>query len=479
MNRPFFSRYHPRYLSTIVYMAQSSEYRVTEYRRWLGRTSDFSTVIYRRQLEPTNAARLLLLCIWLGVAVELIGGVLLVYNGIISASLLMLVLGIAMVIAYPFVSGYAIMLPMWLGERLVVSPRRASRIKAAEKIFAKHPADKIAILGSYGKTSMKELLFSVLSPALNVAATPGNKNVAVSHAAFAEGLSGDEDVIIIEYGEGAPGDIADFAIITHPTRAVVTGLAPAHLDQYKTLQAAGEDIFSIGRFIASDKLYVNTDSPALMSYIQDGYQRYNHNGALGWKVEAVKIAITGISFSLRRGKEVIKLKSGLIGRHQVGPLSLTATLGIEYGIPKAQIVDAIAHTVPHEHRMQPYQLGGAWVIDDTYNGNIEGIRAGTALLSELTAARKIYVTPGLVEQGSETEAVHNEMGLLIAAAQPDIVVLMYNSVTEYIQQGLYKANYRGGLKIVDDPLNFYTNLEQFVASGDLVMMQNDWPDNYA
>ncbi|MEO7364613.1 MAG: cyanophycin synthetase [Candidatus Saccharimonadales bacterium] len=129
--------------------------------------------------------------------------------------------------------------------------------------------------------------------------------------------------------------------------------------------------------------------------------------------------------------------------------------------------------------MQPYQLGGAWVVDDTYNGNLEGVRAGTQLLADLDASRKIYVTPGLVDQGSESARVHTEVGRLIAAASPDLVVLMQNTATDSIVAGLQEAAYKGRLQIESNPLDFYTNLQHFVAAGDLVVMQNDWTDNYA
>ncbi len=56
---------------------------------------------------------------------------------------------------------------------------------------------------------------------------------------------------------------------------------------------------------------------------------------------------------------------------------------------------------------------------------------------------------------------------------------MQNSVTQYIQQGLASSNFIGELRIERDPLSFYTNLDQFIAAGDLALMQNDWTDNYA
>ncbi|MBP7807479.1 hypothetical protein KA047_03210, partial [Candidatus Saccharibacteria bacterium] len=58
------------------------------------------------------------------------------------------------------------------------------------------------------------------------------------------------------------------------------------------------------------------------------------------------------------------------------------------------------------------------------------------------------------------------------------VVLMQNSATEHIQKGLHNGGYNGSVQLVADPLDFYTNIEHFIAAGDLVLMQNDWTDNY-
>ena len=165
-----------------------------------------------------------------------------------------------------------------------------------------------------------------------------------------------------------------------------------------------------------------------------------------------------------------------MGRHQIGPLSLAAALADQLGLSLQEIESGIRKTKPYEHRLQPYQLHGAWVIDDTYNGNLEGIKAGLVLLKELPAKRKIYVTPGLVDQGKETQNVHEMVGRAISSSAPDLVVLMKNSVTKFIKAGIDNKNIN--VKLVDDPLNFYTNIDQIISSGDLLLMQNDWTDNY-
>lgn len=473
------SVYLPSYPRILIYMLQSTEYQVGPYLVWLRRTVDFRSVMQRRSLEPTRAARLLLLALQLGIVLQLLLGLSLIYLGARHEMLAGVPFGLAVLVSYPFVWPYLLLVPLILGRYLINKPVEKLAIQESALLFGQHTGAKIAVAGSYGKTTMKELLATVLSEGLKVAVTPANKNVSSSHAQFAKQLTGNEEVLVIEYGEGGPGDVARFARITQPTHAIITGLAPAHLDHYKTLHAAGQDIFSVADYLKGENVYVNTDSAEVKPFLKGGYHHFDHQGALGWKVSAVKTDLDGTKFTLKKGKQELKLHSGLLGEHQVGYLSLVAGLGMELGLTTAQVKAGIAATKPFEHRMQPYQLGGAWVIDDTYNGNLEGIRAGTELLKDLDAKRKIYITPGLVDQGEETERVHHEVGKLIAAAKPDIVVLMQNSVTDFIKRGLEQAGFKGELRIENEPLEFYTNLQHFVAAGDLVVMQNDWTDNYA
>lgn len=478
MIKEFISIYLPSYPAVLVYMLQSTEYQEKPYLQWVWRTKDFTTVMNRRTLDRTRAANLLLLALRIGMILEIIAGLLLIYLGLFNSLVGGVVFGASLIIIYPLVWSHLVVVPLALGRWFISGPNDARLVAESEQIFAKHPGIKIAVAGSYGKTTMKELLLTVLSEGKKVAATPANKNVSVSHARFASKLEGDEEILVIEYGEGEPGDVGRFAKLTHPTHAVITGVAPAHLDKYKTLQAAGEDIFALADYLKGKNTYVNADSPDLQPFIKKTYETFDNNTALGWKVSNVKVSLKGTGFTIKKGKKSLQLQGGLVGRHQVGFLAFVSAFALELGLTDEQVKAGLAKTFPFEHRMQPYELSGAWVVDDTYNGNLEGIRAGTGLLKELEAKRKIYVTPGLVDQGEESERVHIEAGKLIAAAKPDLVVLMQNSVTDYIAQGLKQGKFSGDLKLESNPLEFYTNLNHFVAAGDLVVMQNDWTDNY-
>lgn len=479
MIRELLSVYRPGYPKVLTYMLQSSEYRIGPYLAWVGRTKDFSRVMKRRGLEPTRPALLMLLALRLGMLLQIAVGLALVEMGAWRDLPGGLMFGAALIISYPFAWAYLAVVPLLLGRELGTRPSEQRSVKRSESVFAAHPGARIAVAGSYGKTTMKELLNTVLGEGLKVAATPANKNVSVSHARFAAGLGGDEDVVIIEYGEGEPGDVARFARLTHPTHAVITGVAAAHLDRYKTIRAAGKDIFSLADYLKGRNVYVNGESPEARPFIKESYTVFDEHGALGWKAGDIKADLDGTAFTLSKGARSLKLRTGLVGRHQLGFLNLAAALAMELGLNEDQVTAGVAKTRPFEHRMQPYRLAGAWVVDDTYNGNLEGIRAGTRLMADLPAQRKIYVTPGLVDQGAETARIHREVGALIADARPDLVVLMRNSVTDFIKQGLSGAGFKGELRIESDPLDFYSNLKHFVANGDLVVMQNDWTDNYA
>lgn len=465
------SYFLPQAANILVYMLQQVEYSSVRFLKWVITLPNLLKVKRRQELDKTSRAKITLLVAYLSWAIPIVVGLtgFFVYDS--YSSLLFLPLA-------PLICVISIALFNTLLGRLIVKPTESREITQAKNKLKNMQATKIAVIGSYGKTTMKDLLATVLSEGKKVAATPGNKNVLISHARWANQLSGDEEVLIFEYGEAKPGDIASLASFSQPEIAFVTGLAPAHMDGYKTLTAVAKDFQAIAEHVSKNNIFVNADNPQLSEYFSDS-AFYSQKSVDGWAVQISKLTLDGLSFTMLKETEELKLHSGLLGAHNVGPLAAAAAIARRLGLSLESITKGIAATKPFEHRMQPYQLGGAWIIDDTYNGNLEGMKAGLALLKHLPAKRKIYVTPGLVEQGDLTAKVHEELGEAIAAAQPDIVVLMKHSVTGHIQKGLENSNYAGELKVEDNPLEFYMHLDHFVAAGDLVLLQNDWPDSYS
>ncbi len=466
----FFSYFLPTAPIQLVYMLQQVEYSSKNLIFWLNKLPDLSKVQKRHKLTITSRIRLTLAVVYLAWVMWLI----LVVFLAVGQTLLLLTL---LILSPIIIIGSLVFCNTSIGV-LIVRPFELKELKKAQIKLDSVKSTKIAILGSYGKTTLKEILATVLATGVDVAATADNKNVLISHARWVnEHVTGKEDVLIFEFGEAKPGDIEKMALFTKPDLAIITGLAPAHLDAYESLDAVAKDLATIFNYVGANKVFINTDSSELVQRLTDG-QSYSEDCVGEWQTKLIKEDLHGMMFTMHKQKNTLKLNTKLVGRHLLAPLSLAVAIADTIGLKDELITKGVASTKPFKHRMRPYRIGDAWIIDDTYNGNFEGMVAGLALLSRLTGKRKIYVTPGLVEQGDLKESVHIELGKTIAESFPDIVVLMQNSATTYITDGLTQASFRGELKIETHPLEFYSNLDYIVVAGDIVLMQNDWSDSY-
>ncbi len=453
-------------------MLQNSGYNIPEYLAWVWRTSNFDRVMYRKQLIATKKAQSLKVLLWLIVCVVFSISLALIFSGFWPLSLLLVAIS-------PWILAYGIVIPLWLGYVFVQKPREKQMIIVAKKIIANHKATKIAIAGSYGKTTAKEALLIALSEGKNVAATPGNQNTLIGISRFAHTLTGDEDILIFELGESHVGDIQELSELTRPDIGIITGINEAHLKTFKTLERTVATIFELETYLGNKPLYKNMESSLVRDRADKNDRLGFSSGGIGdWKVQKSKTSFDGTEFTLQKDKDTITIKTGLLGLHTVGIMSVVTVIAKEeLGLSDQQIQVGLGKLKPVEHRLQPRHQHGAWIIDDTYNGNIEGVEVGLELLKSLPAKRRVYVTPGLVEQGAKSTQIHQKIGGLIANVA-DEVVLMKNSTTDTIVEGLDKAGYKGKVTIVKDPLAFYTNIDQVVARGDVVLMQNDWTDNY-
>jgi UDP-N-acetylmuramoyl-tripeptide--D-alanyl-D-alanine ligase len=460
-------------------MLQDTEYRLDRYAKWFLRTNDFTKVMKRRSLEVTPKIKLLRMVLWGLWALIILAVAVLVIIGYTSQSFMLGLIAILLVVLLPYILAFGIIVPLLVGAFVIQKPRERAMIERARAIFKDSKATRIAIAGSFGKTTMKEILRTVLAEGKIVAATPGNMNTAIGISRFASRLIGDEEVLIIELGEEHVGDVKLLSELSRPTMGVITGINEAHLISFKTLDKTVSTVFELVDYVGKKAIvYKNGESQLVRDNVtsEDAYV-FTQKGVNGWKVTKSHTSLDGTHFTATKGSTTINAHTHLLGLHTIGMTVTAIAIAHDLGLSAKQIEAGLQNVEPFEHRMQPRKLHGAWIIDDTYNGNSQGVQAGLELLASLSAKRRIYVTPGLVEQGSSTQDVHELIGQQ-AAESADIVVLMQNSVTDYIVQGLSDSDFKGEIMIIDNPLEFYTNLDQFVAAGDVVLMQNDWTDNY-
>jgi len=319
----------------------------------------------------------------------------------------------------------------------------------------------IGVAGSYGKTTMKEALRQVISQRFKTIATPGNINTPVGIARIVlNELTPQTEVFIVEMGEYQRGDIKHICSITKPQIGVITGINEAHLERMGTLSMTIATIFELAENMhESGLLVLNGDS----TLVRDNYKTF----------------IKGQNIHIVTKKRPSKLKTQLLGEYAGALMDAVEAVARQLGMTQEEVRIGAAGIVPIEHRLQPIQgKHNMLIIDDSYNGNPDGVSEAIRVLARYTERRKVYITPGLVEMGERSATVHRQIGRELAPVA-DLVVLVQNSVTPHIKEGLLKAKFNKK-NILEYPSSeeVYSHMADFAKPNDVILFQNDWPDNY-
>ena len=159
-----------------------------------------------------------------------------------------------------------------------------------------------------------------------------------------------------------------------------------------------------------------------------------------------------------------------------GILNACVLIAKELGLTEDEIKRGIAKIKPIPHRLQVIEnANGVTVIDDSYNGNPAGAVEAIRVLGKFIGRRKIYITPGLVEMGTEAQTVHRKIGEQLSGVA-DQLILIRNSVTPFIAAGF---NNDSNIIWFNSATEAHAGLKEILKSGDVILFQNDWPDNYS
>ena len=476
MIKNWLSRYSLRYPQSLVYMLQACEYSVRDYVSWFNAVKNFNHIQRRKKFVKTTKGLLLLGIAW-GIVFFLLGVVIFIL--LIEMSPRSVVAFVIIIILAPFFLAYGIIIPLLISKIIIQWPLEYFIVKSAQKKLRAHTGVKIGIAGSFGKTTMREILKTVLSEGKHVAASPHNYNTPLGISQFVQTLKGDEDILIFEFGEYYPGDVRKLCNLVRPTIGVITGVNEAHFEKFRSLNRTAKTIFELADYLGDRPVYVNGENEIARNNVRPGHIIYDREHCKGLNIENPKTDLTGTSFILIKNDIRMDLHSDLLGLHQIGPLAVAATIALESGLSPKQIIIGIQNTKPFDHRMeQKIDAEGVILLDDSYNGNPDGVKAVIDFLDSLKHHRRFYITPGLVEMGLRTEEVHKQIGRWLAKANIERVILIKNSVTAYIETGLNEQGYSGEIAWFDDALAALAALPHLTVKGDVVLLQNDWPDQY-
>ncbi len=470
MKKKIASLYKSNYVNVLAYLLQASEYNALWYLRSYRATDDFNSVAKNMRPDSTQAYRAMKGLVWSILLFFYAGAVVVAFT---QNSWQGALVAVGIVLMAPVLTAYVVVLPLLLADLVVRKPRENRMVKQATQIFAEHSATVIGVVGSYGKTTMKEILSEVLSVGTKVAATPGNYNTPVGVSRFAAKLKGDEDILIVEMGEYIPGDIVKICKIVSPDYAVVTGINEQHMQRMETIENIIQTIFEITDFVDKDKVLVNTESELVVQNMDEKNVSYSSEFAGPWKAGKVTADADGIKFTATKGETKLGVESSLIGSHQAGPLLAGVYLANRLGAKTNDIVKGISNTRPHGRRFNPRKLGnGATFIDDTYNGNPDGFLAGIDFLNNLEKTKTVYITAGIIELGEDKQRIHQMLGRELAKSKIDRILFIETPATEWMAEGFEEENSKKTFEWVNPDVGIYDHLEEFTSSGEIVLMQN-------
>ena len=355
--------------------------------------------------------------------------------------------------------------------------------EAEKKLNAINPR-RVAITGSYGKTSTKSYLAQMSAYSFSTLASPASFNNRGGLArTINENLVAGTEVFIAEMGAYGKGEIASLVSWIHPEIVAITAIGPVHLERFgseEEILAAKSEITRGARCVV-----VNADDYRLEAVAN----QLERDGIKVWLVSGVDFSRDVCVLVDDEKRSVAYVKQRRIGSTATAVaasnLAIAVALALELGIAEEVIGKALENLATPANRINiGSSESGVTVIDDTYNSNPAGARLALDRLGELGApgSKKAVVTPGMVEMGSRQFEANREFGAAIAAVATDVVIIGRTN-RKALERGLLsdRRTDRSAVRIIecstrDEAVKW---VKANLRVGDVVLWENDLPDHYA
>ncbi|MBE5799214.1 MAG: UDP-N-acetylmuramoyl-tripeptide--D-alanyl-D-alanine ligase [Clostridiales bacterium] len=342
---------------------------------------------------------------------------------------------------------------------------------------------KIGITGSYGKTSTKFLLRDILSVKYNVLATPSSFNTTMGVTrVIREQLMPSHQVFIAEMGARHVGDIKELVDLVHPTMGLLTSVGPQHLDTFGTIERIKNTKYELIDGLPQNGTAILARDGAICEelYHRCPLEKKYMPGDLmtasdmEWGPFGTRFTLTDVETG-----ESARCETRLLGEHSIANLLLCCTAARTLGMTPAEIAMGVARCQPVEHRLELLNgSGGVSIIDDAFNANPVGAKAALRVLKNFPG-RRIIITPGMVELGGEEAQFNREFGEQMAESV-DVAILVGKRHTQPIVDGLLAQGFpQEKIHVVSSLEESTKVLHAMMQAGDVVLYENDLPDNYS
>lgn len=355
---------------------------------------------------------------------------------------------------------------------------------AQHRLDARPDLIKIGITGSYGKTSVKFILGTMLQEKFQTLVTPSSFNTPMGVTKIIRTkLQPAHQVFVAEMGARHVGDIKEMCRLVHPTYGVLTSVGPQHLDTFKTLDRIKSTKYELMDAVPADGCCFFPDDGAICRELYDKTTKNKrlcclHAGDADVWAEDVTVSTAGSHFVLCTRDGRISCETRLLGQHSIQNILLAATVCLHLGLTLKQISRGIARLEPVEHRLQLIPSQGVTIIDDAFNSNPHGAQAALEVIRQFPG-RRIIITPGMVELGQGEDAFNQAFGKKMADSV-DVAILVGVKHTAPIAAGLKEAGFpEGSIHPVRSLDEAAALLRQIGRPGDVALFENDLPDHYS
>jgi UDP-N-acetylmuramoyl-tripeptide--D-alanyl-D-alanine ligase len=284
----------------------------------------------------------------------------------------------------------------------------------------------LAITGSNGKTTTKELIHAVLSTTYKTYTTEGNLNNHIGIPLTILKIKNDAEIVVIEMGANHQKEIESYCKYTLPTHGLITNCGKAHLEGF--INEAG---VRKGKGELFDYLRANNGTAFIMNdyeYLQEmsqGISQIIKYGSFNADVEGIAIDNeTQLTVEIKKGNFTGKIKTQLVGDFNLPNVLAAVTVGIYFKVPAEKIKSAIENYVPSNSRSQLIEKGTNKIILDAYNANPSSMKLAIENFAKVKDGKKILILGAMAELGKESVHEHQQIISLINKFKWDEVILV-------------------------------------------------------
>jgi len=284
----------------------------------------------------------------------------------------------------------------------------------------------VAVTGSNGKTTTKELISSILGTQYKVMKNTGNLNNHIGLPLSLTGINADDEVIVLEMGASAPGEIKTLCDIAVPEYGVLTNISHAHLEGFSDIETVRKTKLELLGTVGA--AIVNADDLFMMEGIQlSGYKgkiiRYGIKNPADIRASDIRLHEKGSSFSLHIGEHAsVEVNPKISGMFNIYNLLAAAAVGSIFHINVMNIRNSIDSFAGVPMRLEFQELDGIRIISDVYNANPASTGEALKELARIRKERIIAVLGDMLELGSYEEEAHRKIGQLISELGVDIFI---------------------------------------------------------